>query len=363
MVTIANTCLSSVNGFLTAPYTAWFPVVVAVALAVLAVLSFLYILSPALGRNDIRTWVRFKIVDVFLSIIFILIFAAFASATCTVNPSGFFQQYGMLPKFCQSAQTINNVAVPVPNNLYSIALCDIYTFNSNSYAYLDNWFFGGMIAFAFLPSLSGSVPPIFGGFIGITFRVGLPVPVLGTLGVLLGGIYLLQVVNEMQLILISTAPLLFAIFMSIGLIARIFGITRTFGGAMIAFGIGIGLVYPFIVAITYGFIGVLLTSIQANVVASGATIWTAVIAVVQYLFANPIVGAGYAAATPNLISALVAAFQSNIFYQIVEGVGLIFVGMSFIPFINFLILDAFIVDFSAAVGERMNFMSLLTRLV
>ncbi len=362
MATIANTCLSSVNGFLTAPYTAWFPVVIAVALAVLAVLSLLYILSPAFGRNDIRTWVRFKMVDVFLSIIFILIFAALASATCTVNPSGFFSQYGLLPKFCQSAQTINNVPnVPAPNNLDSIALCDIYTFNSNSYNYLDTWFFGGMILLSFLPSLQGGLPPVFGGYVGITFRVGLPVPILGTLGALLGGVYLLQVVNEMQLIIISTAPLLFAIFMSIGLIARIFGFTRTFGGAMIAFGIGIGLVYPLIVAVTYGFVGVLLSSIQASVGASGANIWTVVIAVVQYLFAAP--SAVHAGHATNLISALISALPNNIFYQLVEWLGLIFVGMSFIPFVNFLVLDAFIVDFSQAVGERMNFMSLLTRLV
>ena len=38
-------------------------------------------------------------------------------------------------------------------------------------------------------------------------------------------------------------------------------------------------------------------------------------------------------------------------------------GLTFIPFLNFTIVDAFIVDFSKAIGERLDFMSLLIGVV
>ncbi|EQD57918.1 hypothetical protein B2A_04611, partial [mine drainage metagenome] len=38
-------------------------------------------------------------------------------------------------------------------------------------------------------------------------------------------------------------------------------------------------------------------------------------------------------------------------------------GLTFIPFLNFTILDAFIVDFSKVMGEKVSFMALLSNLV
>jgi hypothetical protein len=40
--------------------------------------------------------------------------------------------------------------------------------------------------------------------------------------------------------------------------------------------------------------------------------------------------------------------------------GLIIIGLVFVPLLNFIIVDTFIIDFSQAIGERMDFLSMLT---
>ena len=359
---MVDTCTSSVNGFLTGAYTGWFPVVMAVALGVIAILSLLYILSPLFGRNDIKTWVKIKIFDVFVSIIFIMIFAGFATATCSYNPVGTYQQYGLLPTFCQSAQTINNVQVPEPNNLYSLSLCDLYNFNANTYNVLNGVIFWGLAVMSFWPSL-GFKQNFEIGSVGETFM--LPMPIGQQLGIMLDSLYVMQVFNEVQLILLACAPLLFAIFMSIGLIARMFGITRTFGSAMIAFGIGIGFVYPLLVSITYGFITTVQSAEWANVTLNFSQFYQSLFTALINAFV-PTGGVGSVigtASAASILATITGAAGANTIYGVMEMVGLMYAGILFIPLLNFVILDAFIVDFSQAVGERMSFMSLIGRLL
>jgi len=43
--------------------------------------------------------------------------------------------------------------------------------------------------------------------------------------------------------------------------------------------------------------------------------------------------------------------------------GLAIAGLTFIPFLNFTIVDAFIVDFSRAIGEKIDFMTLLLGII
>ncbi len=355
---MVDACIGSINGFLSAPYTGWFPAVMAIALAVIAVLALFYILSPLFGRNDIKTWVKIKIFDVFVSIIFILIFASFATATCSYNPINTYHQYGLLPAFCQSAQTINGVSVPAPNNIYSLAICDMYNFNYNSYDILNKVFFYGLALLSFWPGMKFDANF---GFLQISSSVMMPIAFGQSLNLMLDSIYLLQIVNQVQLILLSAAPLIFAIFMSIGLIARMFGITRTFGGAMIAFGIGLGFIYPLLVSINYGFIATVESAVWANVSLNFAQFYQAIFGAMINSLANPgIIGAANADA---IVGAAGATSGIATFYGVLESIGLMYAGMLFIPILDFIILDAFIVDFSQAIGERMSFMSLVSRLL
>jgi len=127
-----------------------------------------------------------------------------------------------------------------------------------------------------------------------------------------------------------------------------FGITRTFGGAAIAFAIGLGFVYPMLVAITYGFID--------NAMAYA-----------YVKFANNLIGY-ITLLIPTLISAFFS-FSLTAFAvpAIVEWfmiyIGMVGLGLFLIPFINFVITDIFIIDFSRAIGEKIDLLSMLSRIV
>ncbi|MEM3820578.1 MAG: hypothetical protein QXM58_02475, partial [Candidatus Micrarchaeaceae archaeon] len=78
-VLLQASCISSVSAFLASPYTSWFPIVTAAALAIFGILAIMYALSPFLGATNMRSWLRTKMFDVFFSIVLIIIFAAFGT--------------------------------------------------------------------------------------------------------------------------------------------------------------------------------------------------------------------------------------------------------------------------------------------
>ena len=164
-------------------------------------------------------------------------------------------------------------------------------------------------------------------------------------------LYGAYVVSEVQLLLLGSSLLFFSLFMSIGLISRMFEVTKSFGGAMIAFGVGLGIIYPLFVCINYGFLNVgMATNHGALDIANDATLFGGIIG---------LVGVG-------VFSALVgtALTQFNTFLtQLIQYIGLAVIGLTIIPVLNFILIDVFIRDFSKAVGEKMSFLSLFTRIV
>ncbi len=184
---------------------------------------------------------------------------------------------------------------------------------------------------------------------------------------LLNMLYVFYILSQVQVLLISAAPLIFALLMALGLVARSFGITRTFGGAMIAFAMGIGFVYPLMTSISYGFLD--------SSIATAQNQFTCVIGM------NPT----FSSSCPTIISRVLnllgdlfsSAWNGNLspqsllgdqyFRPIIQSFliysGLIAMGLSLIPLLNLTVVDAFIVDFSRAMGERMDFLSLLTRIL
>ncbi len=335
-------CINGLNvaNFWSAPYLAWFPIVILAVLAIISILSVIYALSPFLGRTDLRVWSRLQVYQLLLAVVLVLVFASFATLICSVNPEGLLQSFRLIPKQCVGAGTI-----------YSTAICDMFQFNQYTATYNEYFFFIELVitlqpALTFHFNLLNLVPAGAGlGFSG-GFSAG-PVELFPAmtsykyLGVVLDALYSAVLLNQIQLILLSASALLFSIFMAIGLVARAFGITRSFGGAMIAFAIGIGFIYPLLVSITYGFIDYGLSELSAQPTPSsvlfGFITW--------------------------LMHGATAAPLSIIPQTLFNAIGLISMGMIVVPLINFVILDTFITDFSSAVGERMDFLSLLTRII
>ncbi|MGC8699452.1 MAG: hypothetical protein ACP5RK_00390 [Candidatus Micrarchaeia archaeon] len=342
LLQVGASCLSSVSGFLTAPYTAWFPIAAILAAMVISVLAVIYAVAPLFGKEDIRANVKISIYQALFSLVLIAAFGIFSTWLCTFNAQSLLNAIGLSPS-----------NVPQNANLYKVAISDLYWFtNSGPLANLNN---GLLLFFAAMnmgPQINIGVNFVPGiGNVGLKDSV--PLSLAGPLNAfssyLTEGVSWLFIMNDLQFIIISAAPIMFAIFLAIGLIARIFGPTRNFGGALIALGVGIGFVYPLMVSVTYGFINnaynALMSDFFVDVFAN--TFGTSL----QSIIANVLTG-----------SFIINGIESVIF-SFANLVGFTATASLILPMLNFIVVDTFVVDFSSAFGEEMSFMSLLTRII
>ncbi len=350
----------------------WFGISFVVALVVILIAAALYMLAPVMNSTAMQDWSRFQIYEAILSIALILLFLAVVKLLF-LNPQQGFGSIGLVPQGCNNPATVNTI--------YSLSTCDLAQFNTAGYTIADY-----LWAFSFikgvLPSSTIAIQPTPEEGDGLEFNFQIPniLDAWNTtlLQYLLGAILLFMLISQIQLILLSGALLFMSFFFAIGLVSRVFGVSRSFGGAMIAFGIGIGIVYPLITAISYGFIDVsahtaCLTSLSASLVCPvesfGTAMWNTVTAPFSLFMtlANPAtlagVGAGPTGVTIGAASTLVTPSTIlGAFATMFNEIGYILAGLTVIPVVNILIVDVFVIDFSRAVGEQMSF-SMLFRSV
>ena len=337
-------CVNSINNFLTAPYTAWFPITLVAATLIIVILAVVYLLAPLVGRDDIKRNINIMIYQTLFSIVLILAFGMFATWLCSFNAESLLQSLNL--------NLVTSIA-PKNANLYETALYDLYWFTN--YGALANTNFFLPLVYYLLnigPQLSLEINFIPGvQTLGFSAKASFSLSnVLGSyIGYINDAISWLFIVNDLQFIIISAAPIIFAIFVSMGLIARIFGFSRSFGGSLIALGVGIGFVYPLMVSITYGFINVAYSQLIANMLPNVAT--------------NTF-GASIQSALVSLLTgkALPNAILSSI-YDIINIAGFTATASLILPLLNFIVVNTFVLDFSQAFGERLDFMSLLTSII
>ena len=342
-------CLNSINGFLTAPYTAWFPITLIAATLTIVILAAIYLFASLMGRGDIRKNVGIMIYQTLFSIVLIIAFGIFATWLCSFNAESPLQSLNLI--------LVNNIPpgvhIPYGGNLYETALYDLYWFTN--YGALENTNNFSFLLYALLNA--GALLSMKINFIPGINNLGIAATGLFSLGSVLGSYigYMTQaiswlfIINDLQFIIISAAPIIFAILVPIGLIARIFGFSRSFGGSLIALGVGVGFVYPLMVSITYGFINVaysqLIVNMLPNVAANtfGTSIQSALVSVLTG-------------------SALTNAILSTI-YDIINIAGFTATASLILPILNFVVVNTFVLDFSQAFGERLDFMSLLANII
>lgn len=319
---------------------AWVPLASIAVLAVITIAAMVYALSGIIGSANARSWSRAQIYEAILSLVLIIIFGAF-SYLFFVNPQGAFSALKLVP----SAPAIDCTKAA---SIFELATCDLSMFNTAAFQLAGVWF---MISYmiGILPGISIMITPV-PTIPELGFSVTLPsvIPIVNDL--LLSSAFIatltIMLLQQIQLIIISSSILMLSLFLTLGLIARTFGFAKTFGGAMIAFGLGLGLVYPLLVSITYGYVDV-----QAHIPCIlGST--------------GPWCGAGtYSiSAMGNSLFTLLTS-QSASHSQFIAQIGYLLAGLTFIPFLNFIIVDAFIIDFSRAIGEQMDFMTLLAGII
>lgn len=330
--------------------TNWVPIAFVAVLLIIAISAFVYVLSGLINSSHAKAWAQSQIYEALVSIVLLLIFAFF-TYLFFLNPVPAFTQGCLVPGGACAyssppAASGSGCTAMSTNTIYSLAACDMAYFNNNAFNVGEGMFYLGFLS-GLSPGIrvNASVPNISGKISASTsIQSFVPVNFEKMLAVGFGGLFFALVLNQIQSILIGGSLLFLALFMTIGLVARTFGITRTFGGTMIAFGIGLGLVYPLLVAITYGYINVQMGS-------------------VNLLNLNDIMGLIFSAALTVISGNVGGAPQLLLNNTWVQQLAFTVAGLTFIPFINFIILDAFIRDFSKAIGQQLDFMSLLKGLV
>jgi len=336
----------SIVSYITSPLLLWFPIVVLAAVAMIGVLAAMYMLSQFAGRESMRVWAKIKIYEILLSLLTVILFLFLVSFIFSLNFQQIFGSAGLVPQECMPPSL-------TATDFFSLAICNMHQFNQQLLN-LNSLIYYISLRLSMVPQLTINASKVIQYVTGIPGLGGSitlqPPSAFDTfMGYGLDVLYFAFVLTQVQLLLLAASLLLFSLFMSIGLISRMFVITRSFGGAMVAFGMGLGILFPLMVNLTYGFINV---GLDANssifTAASLAVMVTGILGIVLvFLFA-----------TSPLSGPFIALLQSFLTFA-----GLIAVGLTVIPIINFIVIDSFIIDFSQAVGERMSFMSLLTNLI
>ncbi len=344
--------LYSIANYVTSPYLIWFPVVMSGALAIVGIIALVYMLSSSIGREDIRIQAKMKIYEIAISILMIFAFLVLATLVTSMNFEMMLSPSGLVPKGCTSTV-----------DMFSLAICNLHEFNNNVLNLTALTYWMG-VSLSFVPKLTLNGQAVVSALTGIqgwgpTADVSLlPSSYDAFIGYLLIALYFSFMLSQVEMLLLEASLLLFSMFMAIGLIARIFVITRSFGGSMIALAIGIGMLYPFLACITYGYINV---GMEANnAIFSGATPYVIILGITLASISM------IAFTLPAILAALggisLAYFNGLITSALIYA-GLAGAGLLLIPFVNFLIIDVFIIDFSKVIGEKMDFMKILTGII
>jgi len=319
----------------------WIPVAFIALLIVILVAAMVYMLSGIIGSDSARGWSRFQIYEALLSGLLIAVFAAI-TYLFFLNPQAVFSQLKLVPT------TQNGVTgCEGATQLYTLATCDLSQFTTAAISLGQDAFTASYIVAA-IPGISGQLNPIPTG-IGISIGIELPslIPVGSDqiVGTFYSVLIFLLVFNQLQIIVLAGAVFFLAFFLSIGLIARTLGFARTFGGAMIAFGLGLGIIYPLLVVITYGYIDVSVCTTCLQSASTVSLLFKGLVSLMTSIGSNGFTGLGTAMGTLFLDTGYVIA------------------GLTFIPILNFAIVDSFIIDFSSAIGERMSFGQLFSSFI
>jgi hypothetical protein len=314
--------------------TQYLPLAFVIVLTVILCAAIVYMLAGVINSDQAKGWAKFQIYEALLSMFLLVIFSSI-TYIFFLNPQTTFSSVKLVPTPCVSASQV-----------FTLATCDLALFDNASYGMVRTLYyvsFFSSVLFGVVPDVD--VQPL-GQFAGVKFEfgskqgtfVGFLITIMGYVDF---AMILALAANQLQLIVLAGAVLFLGFFVSLGLVVRTLGFTRTFGGAMIAFGLGLGIVYPLLVTITYGYIDVVANVACLQTISCTSS--TAVAALFTLLFGGGTLAAG--------LGSFFITF------------GYILIGLTLVPILNFVIVDAFIIDFSRAIGEKMSFSSLFANLI
>jgi len=319
--------------FLNLFYQAFIIAIIAI-LSLIIIATIVYLFSGVLDKPDMRAWSRLQIYQAIATGIILVFFISIIVLTY-INPNQVLSSANLLPPHCSSV-----------SDMYQAATCDLSVFNNDAWNYTY-----AIGAAAFLLSWTGglnialNIPLPFGSFtIGTDASSLLPLDLETTLNTLFSALSIFFIITNILIILLAGSVFWLISFVTLGLIARAFGVTRSFGGSMISLGLGLGIVLPILVIIMYGFITVQVGTVNIF------TVFENIIGLSFFLIKFMTIGGG-------------SFLSVNVLGDVLFKFAALFSGLFLIPFLIFTVLDAFIIDFSTAIGEKIDFISMLTGLL
>ncbi len=339
----------------------WIWVALLGALLTITVAAAVYALSGLWGGADARGWSRKQILEALLSVVLLIIFifiyfsfsksAGIYSLFLNAATSKGFASFNLVPK-----ATAISPGCASATNIFLLSTCDISNFQIMAYNMMEyDAIYTTAASLLLTPGIDIRIEITH--LLAFSFKS--PVAsesIASTASLIMNALLFGIMVNQVQVLLVSAAPLILSLLLSLGLVSRPFGITRGFGGTMIALGLGLGFIYPLLVSITYGFIAVQIAAYYPvslfaglNSVAGVGACLGKVLSLLIKLVTPALYNALSSPAT--YLSNACASYISNTVIEI----GYIAVGLTMIPLLNLVILGAFIRDMSAVMGDRITF--------
>ncbi|BCS90917.1 MAG: hypothetical protein ARM1_0374 [Candidatus Micrarchaeota archaeon] len=325
-------------------------------LTVIVVAAFIYMLASFINNGGLKEKMKDAVFNAFASLIMLNLFVFFFNLV-NLPIYNAYSAIGLLPT------GVNPNLEPILSNciigaysfstktitIYNASVCDVaqlYNFGVTSFYGI----YYITLATVLFPQIEvaadvfgiGTVSSAFGFFNNITES---------GLDFLLEIIFFLLLFDALQFIILNASYIIFLLFIAIGLIARIFPFARKFGGGLIALGLTLGLIYPLIASVLYGYVNTAIYQTELSYIINTATSSTSSSAIIATT-SNPSLSIFYS--IPTIIKIL-----EGLFYI----AGLVIAGSSILPLIILAILDGFVKDLSGLFGLQLEIGSLFSGLL
>jgi len=311
-VTEQKVCESNlVSGHFEAFWNDWRGMLMTGVLIIFIVSGFVYMLGNLLTHRGLLVWAKNQMYEGFVTLIFAFFALSLVGFICSLD-----------------ACLVSDCTASSPHNAFDLAQHQLEAF-SNKIAEGFWWVAGLNFVLAALVSMNlklsvSGVGPTF------SFANGLS-STSQQLGNAMMVIVAAQVLTMAQILILRISEKMFFFLLPAGILLRSFGMTRGFGGALVAIAIGFYLIYPLSIVLFYGMLD--------NTVSSGVN-----------------------SMASQDIPSDASASGWDVMGQVCTFIGTLIVGAALIPFMVFIVVVSFVKGLSSAIGEEVD-VSNLTRLV
>ena len=326
-----------VSGDFTALWSSWQGAIALGVLVIFLISGLVYVLSGLIAHRGLMVWSKNQIYEGFVTLVFAFFALMLVGFVCSMDvhvldadcvpQDGFWKINPLYP--AQAEWRFDAGTHWGSCNAFDVANYDLQRFRNQ----ISNGFYIVLAINLVVAGLASTVISYSVTGMGPTMSIGQGLSNTSQqLSTAMIAIVSAQLITMTQLLLLQVSARLFGFLMPAGIILRSFGITRGFGGSLIAIALGFYLIYPLAVVLCYGMV---LGTVDSDLAVMGGK---------------------------DTVPDGVSGDWWNPVDKTCAFVGTLIVGAVLVPFIVFVIVIAFVKGVSGMIGEEVD-VSNLTRLV